>query len=203
MPIKLPLPLINKEKGLSDILKIRYSCRDFSDKPLNLGQVSALLWAAAGKSSDAITGATRTIPSAGARYPLEVYLVSGKDSVTGLKAGLYHYSIEKESLEEIIDKDLREELSAASSGQNFIKEAAVSLIIAAKFPRTMSRYGDRGIRYVHMEAGHTCQNIYLMSINLGLGTVEVGAFSDTALQKLLLMDKDTEILGLMPVGYAR
>lgn len=202
MTIKLPYPYISKEMGISKILKARFSCRDFSEKPLNLDQISTLLWAAAGKNSDTVTGATRTIPSAGAIYPLEIYIITGKNSVNDLEEGLYHYSIEKHSLEAVLNKDIRKEISAGCLGQVFIKEAPVSLIIAAKSERTMSRYGQRGIRYVYMEAGHACQNIYLMATNLGLGTVEVGAFDDDKIKGLLLLDKDTEPISIMPVGYA-
>lgn len=202
MVIKLSYPSISKEKGISQVLNSRYSCRDFSNKPLNLDQISIILWAAGGKIDDAITGATRTIPSAGAIYPLEIYIVIGKDTINGLKEGIYHYLIENHSLELVLNKDIRKELSLGCGGQDFIKQAPVSLIIAAKFKPMMNRYGQRGIRYVYMEAGHASQNIYLMATNLGLGTVEVGAFDDDKIKDLLLLDKDTEPISVMPVGYA-
>lgn len=203
MLIKLSLPSLAKEKGISEILKTRYSCRDFSHKPLNLDQISNLLWAASGKTGDALTGATRTVPSAGATYPLEIYIIIGKNSVNGLDEGLYHYLIEKHSLEVVLNSDVREKLSSACLGQSFIKDAPISLIVAAKFKRTEGHYGQRGIRYVYMEVGHACQNIYLMATNLGLGTVEVGAFDDDNVRGLLLMDKDTQPISIMPLGYAR
>lgn len=202
--IKLSHPSIPKEKGISEILNTRYSCRNFSNKSLNLNQISALLWAAVGKRSDAVTTATRTIPSAGATYPLELYIVIGKGAISDLGEGLYHYLIEKHALEPIFNnRDIRVELSRACLGQDFIKDAPTSLIITAKFSRTMNRYGQRGIRYVYMEAGSACQNIYLMATNLGLGTVEVGAFDDDRIRGLLFLDKDTEPISIMPVGYAR
>jgi SagB-type dehydrogenase family enzyme len=202
--IALPSATISTERGLPQILRQRYSCRTFSHQPLNLEQVAAFLWAAAGKIEDSVTGASRTTPSAGATFPLEIYIVVGKGGVVNLEEGLYHYLIEKHALEPIsLGQDISLKLSAACLGQTFINDAPISLIIAAKFSRTSARYGQRGIRYVYMEAGSACQNIYLMATQLGLATVQVGAFDDNNLDKLLLLDKDTQTLSIMPVGYAR
>jgi len=201
MKIRLKSPGFKKEESLKAILQRRYSCRDFQDRILNLDDVATILWATCGKKQDSVTGATRTAPSAGATYPLELYLVVGKNGVDRLKEGLYHYLIDEHTLEMIIEADKREELARACLGQYFIKEAPISLIITAKFHRTANHYGKRGERYVYIEAGHAGQNTYLAATNLGLGTVEVGAFTDENVKGLLNLDKDCEPLIVMPIGY--
>jgi SagB-type dehydrogenase family enzyme len=190
-----------KEIKLDELLKRRYSCRSFQEKKLNLDDLATILWAAYGKRHDALTEPTRTIPSAGATYPLELYLVVGKNSTDKLKEGIYHYLIEEHALELILEEDIRKELSLACLGQDFIAKAPVSLVVACKSSRTTNRYGARGQRYVYMEAGHACQNAYLAVTNLGLGTVEVGAFYDDNVKRLLKLERDCEPLIVMPIGY--
>lgn len=202
MKIRLNPPHF-KEINLKILLEKRSSCRNFQNKTLNLDDVATLLWAACGKKQEAITQATRTIPSAGATYPLELYVVVGTNSLDKLKEGLYHYIIEEHSLEPIAQGDKRPELAVACLGQDFIKEAPISLIIAANFKRTTNRYGTRGERYVYMEMGHACQNTYLAVTNLGLGTVEVGAFIDESVRQTLKLDKDCVPLSVMPIGYPK
>lgn len=189
------------EGNLKSLLEKRYSCRTFGDKILNLDDIATILWATDGRKYDSITGATRTIPSAGATYPLELYIVVGKNSVDKLKEGLYHYLIEEHSLELVFAGDKRKELAGACLGQDFIAQAPVSLIIAANFKRTTTRYGIRGERYCFMEAGHASQNTYLTVTNLGLATVEVGAFIDDSVRGVLSLDKDCAPLIVMPIGY--
>jgi SagB-type dehydrogenase family enzyme len=200
MKIRLNLPNL-KAKNLQELLEKRYSCRKFQDKLLNLNEVSTILWATCGKKHDAVTSASRTIPSAGATYPLELYLVVGKGGVDKLKEGIYHYLIDEHALEIISEGDKRVELASACLDQGFIKDAPVSLVITAKFPRTTGRYGTRGDRYVHMEAGHACQNTYLAVTSLGLGTVEVGAFSDEEVKRVANLDRDCVPLLVLPIGY--
>lgn len=199
--IRLKPPYFKKDESLRSLLEQRRSWRTFQDKGLSLQDVSSILWATAGKKFDAATGATRTAPSAGATYPLELYLVAGGDSVTELVQGVYHYIIEQHSLEIVKEGDLRQELAEACLGQDFIKEAPVSLIVAAKFKRTTRRYQDRGERYVYMEAGHACQNTYLATTALSLSTVEVGAFYDDAVARVIGLDKETFALIVLPIGY--
>lgn len=200
MKIKLNPPQL-KEENLAVLLEKRYSCRNFQNKILKLDDLATVLWATCGKKHDALTEATRTIPSAGATYPLELYVVAGENCVDKLEAGIYLYLIEEHSLELIAKGDKREELARACLGQNFIYEAPVSLVITAKFLRTTRHYGLRGERYVYMEAGHASQNAYLAVTNLGLATVEVGAFDDNSLRRILNLDKDLNPLSVMPIGY--
>lgn len=189
--IKLPKP---KEKGSTSIeetLHKRRSVRNYKTGPLSLEQVSQLLWAASGRNLY-----RRTAPSAGATYPLEIYLVAGQ--VEGLEPGIYHYSFSKHSLEMTKEQDVRNQLSRAALEQEMIEKAPVNLIIAADYGRTTHRYGQRGNRYVHMEVGHMGQNVSLQAIALSLGTVMIGAFEDEQAKEVLGIKE--EPLYIIPVG---
>jgi SagB-type dehydrogenase family enzyme len=190
-----------QEKDFPVLLEKRYSCRDFTDQTLKLDDLGTILWAAYGKKHDAVTAATRTAPSAGATYPLELYLVVGEKCVDKLNAGLYHYLVDRHALELVKDGDVRAQLARASLTQDFIGCAPVSLVITAKFMRTTARYGARGEHYVYIEAGHACQNTYLAAYSLGLATVEVGAFSDIQVTQALSLERDFIPLVIMPIGY--
>jgi len=201
MLIKLDKPII--ESGLLEDMQKRKSQRQFIKKSLDKKQLSLILWAAGGKKVDAVTSATRTVPSAGATYPIELFVLIGKDAVNGIKEGFYHYLVDDHALKPVFLKDRREELTAACLGQEYINNAPISLVIAADYNRTTSRYGQRGIRYVHMDVGHACENIYLITTDLGLGTVEIGAFDDKGVKKVLELGRDIEPLAIMPIGYTK
>ncbi len=189
--IKLPKP---KEKGLTSIeetLNRRRSVRDYKKGPLGLEEISQLLWAASGKNLY-----RRTAPSAGATYPLETYLVVGE--VEGLEPGIYHYSFSSHRLERIREQDIRKKLCRSALGQSMIEEAPIDIIIAADYDRTTGHYGQRGIRYVHMEVGHVGQNISLQANALSLGTVMIGAFEDNQVKEILGIKE--EPLYIIPVG---
>jgi SagB-type dehydrogenase family enzyme len=202
-PMKIRLKQPDSKTLFHALLEKRSSCRDFQDKALSPDDLAQVLWAACGKKLDAVTGATRTIASAGATNPLELYVVVGKNSVLGLKEGLYHYCIDAHALELKNEGDKRQQLAAACLGQHFINSAPVSLIICGQFERTTRRYGDRGKRYVYMEVGHACQNTYLAVTQLGLGTVEVGAFMDEEVCAVLDLEADFVPLSVMPIGYPK
>jgi len=189
--IKLPKP---KEKGLTSMeetLNQRRSVRDYKKGPLSLEEISQILWAASGKNLY-----RRTSPSAGATYPLEIYLAAGE--VEGLEPGLYQYSYSRHSLERIKEQDIRERLARATLGQGMIEEAPIDIIVAADYGRTTGHYGQRGIRYVHMEVGHVGQNISLQANALSLGTVMIGAFEDKQVKEILGIKE--EPLYIIPVG---
>lgn len=178
---------------------MRKSVRSFTKDPLNWEEISLLLWAAGGASEG--RGHKRTVPSAGATYPLEYYCVLGNNSVIGEQkavAGVYRYNWEDHSIELQIEGDKRGELAKASLNQNFISDAPISIVITANFSKTTFYYGERGYRYVYFEAGHAGQNIYLIATSLGLGTVAVGAFEDDDVKKLL--ETPYEPLYIFPVG---
>lgn len=176
------------------ILK-RRSVREYADKPLTLEEVSQLLWAAQGKTAE---WGGRTAPSAGALYPLEVYVAVG--NVDNLLPAIYQYQPDRHELVKVRDGDVRGELAMASLGQMWMGKGAMQVVIAAVYERTTSKYGDRGVRYVHMEAGHAAQNVYLQAAALDLGAVVVGAFDDDWLKNILGMPKDQVPLYIMTVG---
>ena len=194
-PSLIPLPAA-RQTGLVSVeeaLVQRRSIRSYQARSLRLEDLAQLLWAAQG-----ITAAWggRTAPSAGATYPLEIYAVVGQ--VEGLSPAVYRYIPQGHALKLHRTGDLRAPLSQAA-WQPWIRTAPVTLVIAADYLRTTLRYGERGIRYVHMEVGHVGQNVYLQATALGLGTVIVGAFWDLEVQDLLGIPEDP--LALMPVGY--
>lgn len=191
--IKLPQPKIENKMPLEETLSKRKSIRGFTEKDLSLEQISQLLWAAQGKSLDAISGATRTTPSAGALHPLEIYIVK--------KDGIYHYDSAKHTLRKILEEDCRSNLSAAALGQVCVEKAAVNIIITAVFERTAVKYGDRANQYVLIEVGHAAQNILLQAEALNLGAVPIGAFNDKEVQKVLFLPEEHEPLYIISVGY--
>ncbi len=193
MVIKMPVPATDSSFSVERAINERMSIRSYKDTPLTLKEVSQLLWASQG----IVASGRRASPSAGATYPLEIFLVAGK--VEGLKPGLYKYINKEHSLELIKEGDLRPALSAAALGQDTLLKAPATLVVTAVFERTRARYGARAERYVHMEAGHVGENIMLQATALGLGTVPVGAFVDSEVKKLLGVKE--EPLYLFPVGW--
>ena len=173
----------------------RRSVRTYLNKPLTLTEVSQLLWAAQGINRGR---EFRTAPSAGALYPLEVYLVAG--NVDGLAEGVYKYRPHQHELLKIIHDDKRRELAAAALGQRYVQDGAAVIVIAAVYERTTQKYGQRGIRYVHIEVGHAAQNIYLQAVSLNIGTVFVGAFDDDEVKRVLNLPDEEHPLSIMPVG---
>lgn len=193
--IKLSKPAYDGKISVEAALKARKSIRSYSAEPLLLDDVSQLLWAVQGISRK---NRMRTAPSAGALYPLEVYLVAGH--VQGLPAGIYRYRPHGHELELVEIGDRRRELAISALHQNCIEKGAIDLVLAGVYERTSVKYGSRAKRYVHMEIGHAAQNIYLQAVGLDLGTVVVGAFDDEKVQRTLSMEKNELPLCIMPVG---
>ena len=193
--IKLPAARLDSSVSLEKVLYARRSIREFTTQPLELSQVSQLAWAAQG-----LTGpeAHRTAPSAGGLYALELYIIAGK--VNGLPAGVYRYDLLTHELVSLLTADMPLELSRAALDQTSITQAAAIFAISAVYERISSKYGDRGIRYAHMEAGHAAQNLLLQAVALGLGAVLVGAFNDGKVKRLLNLSKQETPLYLIPVG---
>lgn len=193
--IKLPDPRYDSNTSIERALLKRRSVRDYSDTPLSLREISQILWAAQG-----ITDARglRTAPSAGALYPLEIYVVAG--NVTGLPAGIYKYRPHNHELTTIVQGDKRINIGNAALNQPSIKKAAAVIVFSAIYERTTVKYGERGIRYVHMEVGHAAQNLCLQAVSLGLGTVVIGAFDDSKMKQTMNMEDKEYPLYLIPVG---
>ncbi len=193
MIVKLPRP---KEKGkvsLEEAIKNRRSERNLSGERLSLEQIGQLLWACQG-ITDRKTE-FRSAPSAGAIYPLEIYVV-GPD-------GLFHYLPKIHSIERVKDTDLRKGLSRACYNQGFIGEAAIDIVMCADFKRTTSRYGGRGRDYVYIEVGHAAENLHLEAVAEGLGSVPVGAFSEAIVTKTLSLPKELIPIYVIPIGYIK
>jgi SagB-type dehydrogenase family enzyme len=196
--IPLPAPALTGTHTLEQLLSQRRSVRDYQDSTIELSEIARLLWAAQG-----ITDARglRTAPSAGALYPLELYIVAGR--VNGLTAGVYHYEPENNQLIKTLHRDVRAAVAKAAYSQEWINDASVIIVFTAVYQRTTKKYGERGVRYVHIEAGHAAQNLFLQAESIGLASIVVGAFSDDAVARIVQLPADVETLLLMPVGHAR
>lgn len=193
--IALPILHYDSQISVEQALRTRRSVRVYSSEPLVLAEVSKLLWAAQGLTH---TKGLRTAASAGALYPLEIYLLAG--NVEGLPMGLYHYQPPDHTLIRIDAEDKRRALFEAALQQKAVKDAAIVFVISGVYKRTTGKYGPRGIRYVHMDVGHVSQNVYLQAEALGLGTVFIGAFHEAEVKSILQMSEEEVPLGVMPVG---
>lgn len=194
--IKLPDPVLKGNMSVEEAISKRRSVREYKDAPLTLFELGQLLWAAQGITLP--SRGLRSAPSAGATYPLEVYVAVKERGVIGLRAGIYHYDPHSHSIYQMKDGDFSIDLYRASLNQDWVKEAPLCIIITADFSRTTARYSARGERYVYMEAGHAGQNIYLQATALGLGTVAVGAFYDDQIRSIIGCDEDP--IYIFPVG---
>ncbi|MGB9857319.1 MAG: SagB/ThcOx family dehydrogenase [Dictyoglomaceae bacterium] len=194
--VKLPEPRYKSNVSIEEALLKRRSIRNYKNEPLTLFEISQILWSAQGITDKKM--GFRTTPSAGALYPLEIYVVAGK--VKDLEAGVYKYRPETHDIILVLKGDKRKELYNASLRQEWVRDAPLIIVISAIFERTTVKYGERGIRYVYMEAGHCAQNIYLQCVSLNLGTVSVGAFHDEEVKKILNLERKEFPLYLMPVG---
>jgi len=200
MIVALPKPKIKGVMSLEEAINVRRSRRSWrKNRKLTLEQVGQLAWAAQGITN--WEEGFRAAPSAGATYPLEVYIVVREDGVKDLDKGVYRYNPFKHCLIKTLDTDVTYELMEASLGQYWVGSAPVNMVIAADYGRTTRFYGDRGYRYVHMEVGHAGQNIYLQAEALGLGTVAIGAFYDNRVREILDLAKKLTPLYIMPIGY--
>ncbi len=201
--IHLPYPRLRGSVSVEEALANRRSVREYREEPITIEELAQLLWAAYGISET--TYGLRTAPSAGAQYPLELYVVVGELGVKTdegyLPAGIYHYDVHAHSLQIRKAGDYREALSRAALEQIWVLKAPVSLVFTAVYSRTTRVYGERGrLRYVPMDLGHAGQNVYLQATALGLGTVAVGAFHDDEISEILDLPPEETPLYIMPVG---
>ena len=204
LKIKLPQPSYKSETSIEEALKLRRSIREYEDRPLTIKHISQLFWAAQGVTKPdpwLRAGGFKTAPSAGATYPLEVYMVVKEGGVEGLEPGIYHYLPKTHEIELIKKGDYSRELMRAALDQEWVGAAAVNMVITAVYERTTKRYGDRGIRYVHMEVGHVGENVYLQCVSLGLGCVVIGAFYDDRVKEILGVDEAP--LYIIPIGFKK
>ncbi len=201
--IALPGPERSGGAGLYALLEARRTQRSFADRPLHMAQLGQLLWCAYGVSGQRGGRALKTAPSAGATYPLEMVVVAGKEGVQGLPAGAWRYLPGEHALAPLREGELRPALAEACLGQAWLAQAPVSIVIAADYERCTSRYGQRGVRYTHMESGFAGQNVFLAAYSLGLAAGVVGALDDSAAARVLGLSEPLKVLLVMPVGHPR
>ena len=189
--VSLPPAKTTGAMSVEEALSKRRSVRQFQERALGMEQIGQLAWAAQGITRPE-TG-FRTAPSAGALYPLELYLLTGE--------GIFHYVPREHKLVQVSPQDRRGELMGAAFGQRFVGAAPLSMVIAGVYERTRAKYGARAELYVHLEAGHVAQNVHLQAVALGLGSVPVGAFEPGAVAKALGLPSEETPLYIIPVGY--
>lgn len=208
--IQLPAPRHDSQFSLEKALKARQSVREYQEVPLTMAEISQILWAAQGFTRERKEpptrwnpkyewqGGLRTAPSAGALYPMEIYLLAGK--VEGLPGGVYKYVPKNHALSKVTEADKRKELCLAALKQPQVEKAPAVILMAGVYERTSYKYGERAERYVHMEAGSIAENIYLQATALGIGTVLIGAFNDEEVKKVMSLPADESPLIIMPLG---
>jgi SagB-type dehydrogenase family enzyme len=198
----LPKPNLTTKMSVEAAMAAKKSVRSFKPDPLTDAQIGQMLWAANGNiAPDAVSKATtKTIPSAGGLYPLEIFLVVGKGSVGSLPEGIYRYDAGSHALKTVSDGDSRNLLAYACLQQLWMAKAPAIVVITAVFSRITGRYGPRGVQYAFMEAGSASQNLYLQAEALGLHVGAVGAFDDVQVSAVMKLPADTTPLLVIPVG---
>ncbi|UCD83760.1 MAG: SagB/ThcOx family dehydrogenase [Deltaproteobacteria bacterium] len=199
--IQLPVPTGKGKVSVEEAIKNRRTIRSFASRAIKLVDLSQILWAAQGITGEG--GLKRAAPSAGALYPLDLYIILGEKGVEGLKSGIYHYFPSQNSIERLTDKGLKVELAQAALGQMWIAEAPVVIVITAEYERVTGKYGPRGVRYAHMEAGHVGENIFIQAVALDLAAGIVGAFENSKIIKLMGIPASHDPLLIMPLGYQK
>lgn len=186
----LPEPRLESELSLEEAIARRRSVREFTEESLSREEISQLLWAAQGITDPR---GLRSAPSAGALYPLELYVATSD--------GAYHYLPRGHALRVVGEEDRRPDLWEAGLKQGALQEAPAIFVVTAVYQRTEAKYGERAERYVKLEAGHAAQNILLQAVALKLGAVPIGAFYDDQVQSALALHADHQPLYLIPVGH--
>lgn len=194
---RLPMPPMEIRRGgeitplperdvspLTVLLENRCSRRSYSGEPLTLDELAFLLWAAQGVKSVSEYRSLRTAPSGGARHPLELYAFV--NNVSGLAPGAYHYLALEDKLERLgCRANQADQLAFALAGQEFAGHAPVCLVWTAVPYRSEWRYDCHGHKDILLDAGHSCQNVYLACEELGLGCCALAAYDQEALDELL------------------
>ena len=194
---RLPMPPMEVRRGgeiielperdvspLGAMLENRYSLRSYGGGPLTLEELSFLLWAAQGVKAVNQYRTLRTAPSGGARHPLELYAFV--NNVAGLAPGAYHYLALEDKLERLgCRANQADQLTFALAGQEFAGHAPVCLVWTAVPYRSEWRYDSHGHKDILLDAGHSCQNVYLACEELGLGCCALAAYDQEAMDELL------------------
>ena len=202
--VALAVPEPRPSPGVEDTMRSRRTIRQFAEESLALDDLGRLLYFSNGITGqnplDRGTLPLRASPSAGALYPIELYVAAF--SVTGLQEGIYHYEVEENVLELLRPGQFRQDLFEVTHRQEMVLQSTVAILMTAMFARTKAKYGERGYRYVLLDAGHLAQNLYLESTALGLGCATVGGFLDDTANRLLGVDGlDESVIYLAVVGH--
>ena len=200
--IELPVPSLDGGVSVEDAINKRRSVREFTDQPLSMADLSQCVWSAQGITG---TDGQRVVPSAGAVYPVTLYVVVGV--IENLSAGLYRYEPNRHTLEAIRAGELRAQLrDAALEEQPWVGRAASILVIAADISKASSTFqqqppvGQRGLRYVYMEVGTIAENVYLQGQAIGVGVVFIGDFDDQKVMDVLKLPSPYTPVGLVCLG---
>jgi SagB-type dehydrogenase family enzyme len=188
--VALSPPAQRGAMSVEEAIHARRSVRQFAPTLLGLGEIGQLLWSAQGVTS---SDGRRAAPSAGASYPLEVY--------AACEQGLFHYLPAEHALRKTLGEDVRAALARDGGADVFVARAPLVVVLTADYARTTGRYGDRGVRYVHIDLGHAAENLHLQAEALGLASVAVGAFSDAAVARVLRLPADEKPVYIIPVGH--
>lgn len=200
--VELPGPAFPGPVDLRSVISRRRSVRTFSQRPVTLQQLSALLWASTGITKQAQGFAYRAAPSAGALYPIETYIVA--NNVEGLEPGLYHYPVKRHVLERLREGRLGKAAAGAALDQNIAAAAAVDFVWTAVFGRSAWKYRQRAFRYVYLDCGHIAGQLSLAAVALGLGSCNIAALYDGEMNALLGVDGEGEsVLYMCCVGVPR
>lgn len=195
--IPLPDPELDGSMSVEKAIRKRRSIRNFSDQPISISNVSQLLWSVQGITDPR---GWRAIPSAGALYPLETYLVAGK--VEDIDPGVYRYMIRDHALNPVVDGDKRSDLRSTCLDRSAVGNAPATIVFCSVYERITGKYGERGVMYVHMEAGHACQNLSLQAVALGLDTVPIGAFRGNLVANVIQSPSHEVPIYIVPIGFA-
>ncbi len=205
--IALPLDVELEEATIGDVIRARRTVRNFTGEPITIEQLSALLTYSYG-----ITGQftynmqrpeiqyLRAAPSGGGLYPIEIYPVVLW--VNGVAPGIYHYNVKAHALVELQSGNFHDTIPPLLSGQSFTKQCAVIFLLTAMFKRTTRKYGQRGYRFVLLDAGHIGQNFYLAATALSLGCLAIGGAYDRQIEEILHLDGVEEsLVYVLAVGH--
>ncbi len=190
--VKLPTDWQLAEARITPLLQQRRSLRKYESKSISTEELAFMLWASQGITAASEKHTFRATPSGGALYPVETYLSVHR--VEGLHPGLYHFDVENFSLDRLNNTDSAEAVAEACLNQKFMATSAVSFLWSAVMRRSMSKYGNRGMRYILLDAGHICQNLIMAAEATGNGACPVAAFYDDEVNKLLKLDPEEEMV---------
>jgi SagB-type dehydrogenase family enzyme len=196
--IKLPPPVKKGKVSVEEALQGRRSNRQFANRPLDLAQISQMLWAADGINNPQ---GKRTAPAARAAYAIDLYVVAGEGGVTDLAPGIYHYLVADNSLEPVAQGEFQATVAKACNSQDWIEKAPALVVITGDYAKCAVKNGPKAQMFTHMEAGFVAQNLFLQVGALGLGAGIVGGLDAKALAQVLKLPPNEVPLLVMPVGY--